>query len=589
MRLRCCSWILFMGVMPFLRISIHKKQFCPHREGIGKERERERKKILLLLCILYMFTCLFRGHRVTTTCSRICLSVLDQIWMLYCILHPQIWLQTIMESMSHSCLTEEVNVSCNVHSLQYHCSWKFLYPDCKMSAMSLSTHIVCKSPYLSHMSACCLNKWPLSLTGYYSSTGAGSCIICPGGKNCSDPAFSGSLSDCLAGTFSREGDAGCSNCATGYVSGAGASNCTICPPGKDCTNQAQDVSSLSNCSAGTFSSLGMEGCSPCSTGYYSGEGAESCTICPGGKNCLSAALTGSDLPDCPAGSFSVTGDAGCTNCNAGYISSSGSSSCSLCPAGKDCTSQNASQVSDCAAGTYSPEGSAVCSNCLVGYYSRSGAGNCSICPAGKDCSSSALTAANLSDCPAGTFSQTGDDGCTSCEPGYYSTAGSDICTICPAGSDCSNVSLIVSVPPDCPAGWFSRDGDSACQTCPSGRCCMILYGTHSMYGTECTATFLFSLQALGWYEEQQSVLACSFYFYILIAQTNCTLLSTTGIAWIFVSADFYVVLFVIPFASFFIMWNVIFTDVCNQNFFLYYYYHHHHHHQRPLPSGLSVL
>ena len=145
MRLRCCSWILFMGVMPFLRIFIHKKQFCPHREGISEERERERKKILLLLCILYMFTCLFRGHRVTTTCSRISLSVLDQIWMLYYILHPQIWLQTIMESMSHSCLTEEVNVSCNVHSLQHHCSWKFLYPDCKMSAMFINSHSMYKS------------------------------------------------------------------------------------------------------------------------------------------------------------------------------------------------------------------------------------------------------------------------------------------------------------------------------------------------------------------------------------------------------------------------------------------------------------
>ena len=51
--------------------------------------------------------------------------------------------------------------------------------------------------------------------GYYSSANSTSCTICSAGDDCSDPAVT--PTPCSAGTYSNEGDNGCTNCAAGIV------------------------------------------------------------------------------------------------------------------------------------------------------------------------------------------------------------------------------------------------------------------------------------------------------------------------------------------------------------------------------------
>lgn len=56
-------------------------------------------------------------------------------------------------------------------------------------------------------------------------------------------------------------------------------------------------------------------------GTYSQAGAWNCTTCPSGSDCSSPAVSGFGPPTCPAGTYSLEGDSGCTNCNKGISES----------------------------------------------------------------------------------------------------------------------------------------------------------------------------------------------------------------------------------------------------------------------------
>lgn len=119
-------------------------------------------------------------------------------------------------------------------------------------------------------------------SGTYSAAGASSCLPCPAGSSCYDPAQSPEA------------------CAEGYHSAQGASNCTACPIGM----WAEDIkhpntmigarssplrTSCINCPAGYACPDPLVGPVPCDPGYYSTNGTNvACTICPAGYSCYSA-------------------------------------------------------------------------------------------------------------------------------------------------------------------------------------------------------------------------------------------------------------------------------------------------------------
>ena len=56
-----------------------------------------------------------------------------------------------------------------------------------------------------------------SLLGYYSdSSGSTSCTKCSAGDDCSNPSVT--PTPCPTGTYSDEGDSGCTSCAIGQLS-----------------------------------------------------------------------------------------------------------------------------------------------------------------------------------------------------------------------------------------------------------------------------------------------------------------------------------------------------------------------------------
>ena len=121
---------------------------------------------------------------------------------------------------------------------------------------------------------------------------------------------------------------------------------------------------------------------------------------------------------CPAGTFSTSAQASCSNCNPGYFSSS---TCS-------------STCSPCNPGTYSTAGLSACLNCKAGSYSS--------LPAQSICTL----------CPAGSYSGTQATSCSQCNAGTYSLNGAAECALCPANTYNPNV---------------GSTNSSQCLTCPS--------------------------------------------------------------------------------------------------------------------------
>ncbi len=69
------------------------------------------------------------------------------------------------------------------------------------------------------------------------------------------------------------------------------------------------------------------------------------------------------------------------------------------------------------------------------------------------------------ECPAGSFCESGAGSPTSCDSGYYALSGSTSCTECPAGSYCPDTTAAVT----CADGSYSLGGTTTCTNCPLGK------------------------------------------------------------------------------------------------------------------------
>ena len=311
--------------------------------------------------------------------------------------------------------------------------------------------------------------------GHYSTAGAGACSACPGGTygtgGSTSPACSG---DCAAGYACPAGSSSGNAvpCLPGYYSQARAAECTACPGGKYGSVSLLSSNACSGmCTAGYYCPAGsvspVPEANPCPAGFYSTSGATTCIACPGGKYgtgspvATSAACTG----ECTAGYACTSGSVSATAlaCPAGYYSIAGQASCTQCPGGTYGTG-SAVATSDACDGS-----------CAAGSYSLAGSTECTLCPAGKFGSAASLGSAECSGscsagyyCPAGSI--VGTPAGNQCDPGTYAAIGAGACSLCPAGRYGATNGLQSSSCTDaCAEGRFGASGGATTSQC-DGAC-----------------------------------------------------------------------------------------------------------------------
>ncbi|GMH93508.1 hypothetical protein TL16_g12646 [Triparma laevis f. inornata] len=231
-----------------------------------------------------------------------------------------------------------------------------------------------------------------------------------------------------------------------------------------------------------------------------------CLLCPSGKAGTSCSLS------CPAGKYSLSGAATCTNCPAGKYgritelvtaecsgncgqgkySQAGSTECSDCPLGKygGPTSTSTGQVTGLTSNTCTGP-------CPAGKYGDAvGLSACVDCESGKYQDATGSTSPTCSGpCPAGTYSPPGSTICSSCLSGHsgpslspslvgytvpqcggkcpagkYSTEGSTECTQCTAGHYGESAGMTVNTcTGSCQLGRYSGEGEKSCTPCEEGK------------------------------------------------------------------------------------------------------------------------
>ncbi|KAL5007731.1 hypothetical protein ScPMuIL_016537 [Solemya velum] len=105
------------------------------------------------------------------------------------------------------------------------------------------------------------------------------------------------------------------------------------------------------CKPGSFSSNGMQPCTPCPVGQYQTDFAQTqCDVCPGSETTFYAGSMSAEacMSKCQAGSFSICGYEPCEECEAGfYQPNSGEMTCIQCPVDQTTASSGSSSSSDC--------------------------------------------------------------------------------------------------------------------------------------------------------------------------------------------------------------------------------------------------
>lgn len=184
------------------------------------------------------------------------------------------------------------------------------------------------------------------VSAYSEDDATTTCTRCPAGSACS----SGSITPCLAGTYSFGGATVCSACrdgwrcrnglslpcgAIGEVKGDGeiageTDECQRCPEGHRCANGVayscpvgkwspggMHATQCLNCLPGTFSNrIDASNCTECSAGRTSNFGLSQCRNCQPGE----FSRSGGVCETCLSGSYSNLGSANCTKCSAGRYS-----------------------------------------------------------------------------------------------------------------------------------------------------------------------------------------------------------------------------------------------------------------------------
>ena len=381
--------------------------------------------------------------------------------------------------------------------------------------------------------------------GYYSDTGATTCITCPITYYCNTPTTTkASITSltvaCEAGYICNGGvgeyPKASLMCPTGSYCLAQAVDPTPCPPGTynpnpggktlaDCVATPAGQYSLRKssaptgyCSPGfycpinsvrpnmvpcpiaTFRALSggsqLSDCAPCPSGYVCPIGTANPRACPIGFYCG----PGVSVPTkCPKGKFGASPllrfSSQCTQCWAGrFCTISGLSfpdgSCdpgyycisgAFVPNPTDTTTGNV-----CPAGGVCPAGSKNPQPCLPGYFSTltglKDTSQCSQCTAGKYCIGEVRNAESGS-CQAGYYcpTQSSSQMQNAAQPGYFTSSGASAQTQCAAGSYTPDYAT--SVCTQCPAGYLcpAAGNTGAFTDCPAGQYCPL--GSSS--GTNC--------------------------------------------------------------------------------------------------------
>jgi len=177
-----------------------------------------------------------------------------------------------------------------------------------------------------------------------------------------------------------------------------------------------------------------------------------------------------------AGTFSLAGQATCTNCSAGrYTNHQGQHQCKNCSAGKRSETVGATTFEECVnciAGQFSDQtGATSCTECHVGKYAMAkGKQQCQECAAGRYNSQVGGSHDNIRATPA-----TSVVGCVNCVPGMYGTQTGQIskaaaCRNCPSGKSSTTVGasgLDKCLP--CKTGKATNGvGEISCKHCLAG-------------------------------------------------------------------------------------------------------------------------
>ncbi|KAH8064511.1 calcium ion binding protein [Aureococcus anophagefferens] len=304
----------------------------------------------------------------------------------------------------------------------------------------------------------------------YKGTGAGACLDCDAAKYADE-----------------EGSSDCKLAEAGsFVDSTGASSSTACAAGVPATASEE----CATCEVGTYSTEGSDTCTLCSSGYSSdAEGASECEACPVGK--YKGAGAGACI-DCAAANEDDSDT--CTLCSSGYSSDAeGASACSACPVGKykggrgraPTAPRNADEeaerlqargrrelrrkrgsvvVNGVPAGTYSATASEECTTCEVGTYSTRAATRARCARAALE---RAEGASACEACPVGTYKGAGASACLDCDAAKYADEeGSSDCKLAAAGSFVGSAGASSSTA--CPAGTYSATASEECTTCEVG-------------------------------------------------------------------------------------------------------------------------
>ena len=200
--------------------------------------------------------------------------------------------------------------------------------------------------------AVCLGVKRIQLPGFTDGIGAMTCTLPDGagsggggwlavtalvGNQASDPVASLRYDPCPVGTYWRNRQRDCRDCAIGrYTPGAGMQKCLLCAPGR--FSPSLGVSECDACDAGRHQpNAGETECAACEPGLVQpAEGQRSCKSCSPGMFVAEAEQLVCDR--CDEGFFqSSRGGTDCTPCPAGeYTDTTGAALCKACPPGFFC-------------------------------------------------------------------------------------------------------------------------------------------------------------------------------------------------------------------------------------------------------------
>jgi hypothetical protein len=282
---------------------------------------------------------------------------------------------------------------------------------------------------------------------YKTTTGSGSCTLCPAGST--SPAGAIYIFECVCSLtgwssdpehpfgctcqpgFARDAGGLCVSCAANFFCAGGDAAPAACqqystsPAGSDAVADCV-------CNAG-YAGLNGQACTACAAGTYENMASHVCVACPESSSSPAASDAATDCL-CNAGYTGPDGQA-CTACAVGtFKATPGSAACEAC-ATFETTASTASVSADaCVCETGAGLYSGACSACPANTFkSHLGDFACSACPASSASPPGSDAAA---DCLCNT-GYSGPDGgsCTACQTGQYKSAnGSAPCATCAANS-----------------------------------------------------------------------------------------------------------------------------------------------------------